>query len=278
MSMKSTPCSTAARTTRDRAGAVGRLAPDAGAGQLHRAVAEAVDGQVPADAEGVAQLRSRHVRGQHAEPARVFPAACSMAPDGRDRRGAARADRVEPQRAAHRRDRPAAAPRGRGRRPGGWARRSRGGPSPRCGSARGSGPGGPPSSPGWTRRRRSTTTWSRSTTAATRAGRRRRSAPSSAARGRCGATARCPARHPGETLAPGRRSGWTACWPGPAARLADGDVALVAHGHVLRVLTARWLGLAPGGRRPVRAARRQLRRARARARPAGAQRAGHRCH
>ena len=29
------------------------------------------------------------------------------------------------------------------------------------------------------------------------------------------------------------------------ARLADGDVALVAHGHVLRVLTARWLGLAP---------------------------------
>jgi broad specificity phosphatase PhoE len=28
-------------------------------------------------------------------------------------------------------------------------------------------------------------------------------------------------------------------------RLAEGDVALVAHGHVLRVLTARWLGLAP---------------------------------
>ncbi|WP_347059805.1 histidine phosphatase family protein [Blastococcus sp. HT6-30] len=29
------------------------------------------------------------------------------------------------------------------------------------------------------------------------------------------------------------------------ARLGEGDVALVAHGHVLRVLTARWLGLAP---------------------------------
>ncbi len=29
------------------------------------------------------------------------------------------------------------------------------------------------------------------------------------------------------------------------ARLTDGDVALVAHGHVLRVLTARWLGLEP---------------------------------
>ena len=28
-------------------------------------------------------------------------------------------------------------------------------------------------------------------------------------------------------------------------RLAEGDVALVAHGHVLRVLTARWLGLPP---------------------------------
>jgi len=27
--------------------------------------------------------------------------------------------------------------------------------------------------------------------------------------------------------------------------LQDGDVALVAHGHLLRVLTARWLGLAP---------------------------------
>ena len=29
------------------------------------------------------------------------------------------------------------------------------------------------------------------------------------------------------------------------ARLDDGDVALVAHGHLLRVLTARWLGLPP---------------------------------
>jgi broad specificity phosphatase PhoE len=27
--------------------------------------------------------------------------------------------------------------------------------------------------------------------------------------------------------------------------LSDGDVALVAHGHVLRILTARWLGLGP---------------------------------
>jgi probable phosphoglycerate mutase len=38
-------------------------------------------------------------------------------------------------------------------------------------------------------------------------------------------------------------------------RLTDGDVALFAHGHVLRVLTARWLGLAPedGALLPLRA-------------------------
>jgi probable phosphoglycerate mutase len=30
-----------------------------------------------------------------------------------------------------------------------------------------------------------------------------------------------------------------------AVSLPDGDVVLVAHGHVLRVLTARWLGLPP---------------------------------
>jgi probable phosphoglycerate mutase len=29
----------------------------------------------------------------------------------------------------------------------------------------------------------------------------------------------------------------------------DGDVLLVAHGHVLRVLTARWLGLEPSAGR-----------------------------
>jgi probable phosphoglycerate mutase len=34
--------------------------------------------------------------------------------------------------------------------------------------------------------------------------------------------------------------------------LADGDVALVAHGHVLRVLTARYLRLDPSGGRLFR--------------------------
>src|ERR1700678_1562118 len=37
-----------------------------------------------------------------------------------------------------------------------------------------------------------------------------------------------------------------------AALLPEGDVALVAHGHVLRVLTARWLGLQPEGGRLFR--------------------------
>jgi broad specificity phosphatase PhoE len=34
--------------------------------------------------------------------------------------------------------------------------------------------------------------------------------------------------------------------------LAGGDVALVAHGHLLRILTARWLGLEPAGGRYFR--------------------------
>jgi probable phosphoglycerate mutase len=53
-----------------------------------------------------------------------------------------------------------------------------------------------------------------------------------------------PGATPGETLAEvGTRVDRVL---GRARRmLADGDVALVAHGHVLRVLTARWLGLPP---------------------------------
>jgi probable phosphoglycerate mutase len=52
------------------------------------------------------------------------------------------------------------------------------------------------------------------------------------------------AAHPGESVeSVGARADRVlkrAC-----AFLGDGDVALVAHGHVLRVLTARWLGLPP---------------------------------
>ena len=56
-----------------------------------------------------------------------------------------------------------------------------------------------------------------------------------------------PGATPGRDAGRGRRRAWTGCSTGPGSGSADGDVALVAHGHVLRVLTARWLGLPPGG-------------------------------
>ncbi|SNS34493.1 probable phosphoglycerate mutase [Geodermatophilus pulveris] len=53
-----------------------------------------------------------------------------------------------------------------------------------------------------------------------------------------------PGRTPGETLADvGVRVDRVLDRARPL--LADGDVVLVAHGHVLRVLSARWLGLDP---------------------------------
>ena len=52
------------------------------------------------------------------------------------------------------------------------------------------------------------------------------------------------AAHPGETVEQvGARTDAVLARVRPL--LDGGDVALVAHGHVLRVLTARWLGLAP---------------------------------
>jgi probable phosphoglycerate mutase len=57
--------------------------------------------------------------------------------------------------------------------------------------------------------------------------------------------------HPGETVeSVGERTGRVLRRARPL--LADGDVALVAHGHVLRVLAARWLGLDPTGGRLFR--------------------------
>ena len=59
------------------------------------------------------------------------------------------------------------------------------------------------------------------------------------------------AAHPGETEAEvGQRVDRVLARARPL--LADGDVVLVAHGHVLRVLTARWLGLPPEGGRLFR--------------------------
>ena len=59
------------------------------------------------------------------------------------------------------------------------------------------------------------------------------------------------AAHPGETVAQvGARADAVLGRVRPL--LADGDVVLVAHGHLLRVLTARWLGLGPAGGRLFR--------------------------
>jgi probable phosphoglycerate mutase len=59
------------------------------------------------------------------------------------------------------------------------------------------------------------------------------------------------AAHPGETVAQvGARADAVLARVRPL--LADGDVALVAHGHILRVLTARWLELDPDGGRLFR--------------------------
>jgi probable phosphoglycerate mutase len=59
------------------------------------------------------------------------------------------------------------------------------------------------------------------------------------------------AAHPGETIEEvGERVDRVLKRAEPF--LAEGDVALVAHGHVLRVLTARWLGLPPAGGRLFR--------------------------
>ncbi|GAA1831360.1 histidine phosphatase family protein [Actinomadura chokoriensis] len=56
------------------------------------------------------------------------------------------------------------------------------------------------------------------------------------------------AGHPGETVGQvGARADAVLARVGPVSDgpLSKGDVALVAHGHFLRVLTARWLGLEP---------------------------------
>jgi broad specificity phosphatase PhoE len=57
------------------------------------------------------------------------------------------------------------------------------------------------------------------------------------------------ADHPGETV---EQVGVRADRVIARARAADGAVALIAHGHMLRVLAARWLGLPPADGRYLR--------------------------
>lgn len=59
------------------------------------------------------------------------------------------------------------------------------------------------------------------------------------------------ADHPGETAAQVSARA-DAVLRRASPLLANGDVALVAHGHLLRVLTARWLGLEPAAGRYFR--------------------------
>ncbi|GGL81608.1 phosphatase [Streptomyces fumigatiscleroticus] len=57
-----------------------------------------------------------------------------------------------------------------------------------------------------------------------------------------------PPEHPGESPEQvGARADRMLAKVRTALESADGDVVLVAHGHFLRVLTARWLGLPPSG-------------------------------
>jgi probable phosphoglycerate mutase len=59
------------------------------------------------------------------------------------------------------------------------------------------------------------------------------------------------ADHPGETIeAVGERADRVLARVCPL--LADGNVALVAHAHILRILTARWLELEPSAGRLFR--------------------------
>jgi probable phosphoglycerate mutase len=59
------------------------------------------------------------------------------------------------------------------------------------------------------------------------------------------------AEHPGETIAQVAARA-DAVLRRVRPLLAEGDVALVSHGHLLRVLTARWLGLEPAAGRLFR--------------------------
>ena len=122
--------------------------------------------------------------------------------------------------------------------------------SPPSSSARCSARGRPRSSPASATRRRCATTSSSTTTATTRASPPTRSARGARA-GTCGATG-SPAASSADDV--GARADRVIA----EALAVDGDVALVAHGHVLRVVGARWIEQPASFARTARAQNRRV--------------------
>ena len=166
-----------------------------------------------------------------------------VAPHG-DRARPPRRDRVEQGRAPHRHDGPSADRERPPARPSCCAARSRSGASRACCRARSSGRSRPVGLAGLGDSAETTEDLLRVGLRRVRGDHHRRR---SASRGRTGTSGATAARAASRRPTSARRVDRV------IASLGEGDVALFAHGHVLRVLAARWIGLGPEAGRPARA-------------------------